>query len=678
MRGFSINPTETQTTLAVKAVTLIAVTILLFSQDLTILFNDALRSETTSHLLAIPVLFAYLIYRKRKMLRAVIPIQNKNQPKETRHLPLIAGILLATTAILLYWHGSYTFTPLEYHMLSLPIFTAGLTLILFNPQTLRQLAFPVAFLIFLMPPPSEILYAVGSTLSVLSSEASNTIVNALGIPSTITSEYGNPTITITRPDGTPLNFTVDIACSGIYSLIGFLIFAVFVAYIIRDKTWKKLALIILGIPLIYLLNIIRITIILILGYHYGEALALQAFHLLGGWVLIFLGTLLLLATSEKIFKTQIFTNPAPNCPRCTPTPKSNESFCLACGRIIKPQELIIHKIDVAKIAAITASIILLLSIQAPVFALTQGPPIVIINTPSGQQVSTDILPQISNYTLSFWYRDTQFEQKAKQDMSLIYLYSSINQSEDLIWVTIEMAPTLSTLHGWEKCLITWPLTHGKQPKVTQIELKDIQILENPPITSRYFAFNYTDTHMTQAVLYWYETATFTTNSTAKQEHVKISLIAYPQNTKDLPKIEDQLLSVAKEIAEYWQPIKTWSQITILISQNGITLTTITSTILIATIILYCLEKRKQRKANTNAYQKLSEPNRQIIDAVQKTEKTTLPTLNNIAKTYRKTTKKSIRKKRLLQKLLELEKTGLIESRIANKQDEPTQTWRTQI
>jgi len=611
MKGLSVYPTETQITLGIKATVLITAVIILFSQDLIIIFKDALYSKTTSYLLAIPVLFTYLIYRKRKMLRTVIPVENENEPKEIRYIPQICGVLLSITATLLYWHGSYTFTPLEYHMLSLPIFTAGLTLILFNPQTLRQLAFPVAFLTFLTPPPSEILYAVGSTLSVLSSEASNTIVNALGIPSTITSEYGNPTITITRPDGKPLNFTVDIACSGIYSLIGFLIFAVFVAYIIRDKTWKKLALIILGIPIVYFLNIIRITIILILGYHYGEALALQAFHLLGGWVLIFLGTLLLLATSEKIFKTQIFTNPTENCPRCTPTPKFKESFCIACGRILKPPELTIQKDDVAKIAAITASIILLLSIQAPVFALTQGPPIVIINTPSGQKVSTDIFPQISNYTLSFWSRDTEFEQKAKQDMSLIYLYSPVNQSGDLIWVTIEIAPTRSSLHRWETCLITWPLTHGKQPKVTQIELKDIQILENPPIISRYFAFNYTQTHVIQTVLYWYETATFTTNSTAKQEHVKISLIAYPQNMKELPKIENQLTTMAKEIAEYWQPIKTWSQITLLISQNGITLTAATSTILTATIIVYTLERRKQRKANTNAYQKLSEPNRQI-------------------------------------------------------------------
>ena len=44
----------------------------------------------------------------------------------------------------------------------------------------------------------------------------------------ISTAYGNPTITITQPNGTPLSFTVDIACSGIYSLIGFLIFAVFI------------------------------------------------------------------------------------------------------------------------------------------------------------------------------------------------------------------------------------------------------------------------------------------------------------------------------------------------------------------------------------------------------------------------------------------------------------------
>ncbi|MGB9693953.1 MAG: exosortase/archaeosortase family protein [Fervidobacterium sp.] len=677
----SLHIATTQLWLAVKIGALLLAPIALFCQDLIVIFSDALQSETTSHLLAVPLLFAYLIYRKRKMLRAAIPFQGTSEQKETRHMPLICGVLLSATAILLYWYGSYTFTPVELHMLALPIFVAGLTLILCNPQTLRQLAFPITFLMFLMPPPSEILYTVGSALSVVSAEASNAIVNAFGIPSTITTEYGNPTITITRPEGTPLNFTVDIACSGIYSLIGFLIFVVFIIYIIRDKLWKRLTLLILGIPLIYLLNIIRITILLTIGYHYGEQLALQIFHLLGGWLLIFLGTLLLLAISEKIFKTQIF---APHTEKC-PHPDSSspslfaESFCFECGRILKPANPKIRKSDIAKIVAITANIILFISIQAPVFALAQTSPIVIIDTPSGQQVSTEILPQVSDYELYFWYRDTQFEAKAKQDMSLIYLYEPINESKNYMWVTIEIASTISSLHRWETCLITWPLSKGYQPKVNQIELKDSQIIQNPPIIGRYFVFQYKDTNLTEAVLYWYETAVFTVNLTSQQKYVEISVIAYPETLEELPEVENQMMLMAMEIASYWQPIKLWSQVTMIISQNGANLAAVTGVLAIALICMYLVEDKRQAKVNANVYQKLSRINQQTVDIVKKTESSRLtPTLNNIAVTYKETEKKRIAKSQLLRRLLEVEKVGIIKRVIANQNDEPILIWKTKI
>jgi exosortase len=651
-------------------------TIALFSQDLVTIFSDALQSESFSHLLAVPFIFVYLVYRKRKMLRAVIPNENKSEPKEIRHLPLICGILLSTTSVLLYWYGSYTFTPIEYHMFALPIFAAGVILILFNPQTLRQLAFPIAFLMFLMPPPSEILYTLGATLSTISTEASNALANAFGVQSTIISEYGNPTIVITRPDGASMEFTVDIACSGIYSLVGFLIFAVFIAYIIRDKTWKKLAIILSGIPLIYFLNIIRITTILILGYYYGEELALQTFHLLGGWMLIFLGTLLLLTISERIFKTQIFAGVKPNCPQCRQT--SQENFCAECGKILNPSKIPIKKSDVAKTAAIALTVILLTMIQTPVFALTQTSPIVIVNTPSGQQASTNILPQIPGYKLYFAYRDAEFEQKAKQDMSLVYIYSPSNQSKEPIWVAIEIASTRSSLHRWETCLITWPLSKGCQPKVTQMELDDIKLNENPPIIGRYFAFTYIATNETQAVLYWYETATFTINKTSQQKNAKISVIAYPDSPEDLPNVKIQLTTIAETIANYWQPIKTWSQITMILSQNGLTLTTISIAILSAIILLYILEVQKYVKANTNAYQKLSEINRQMVEMVKETEKKHIATLSNTAATYREKTGKQITKTQLLKRLSEIEKTGIIKRVIANQSDEPIITWKTQI
>jgi len=93
-------------------------------------------------------------------------------------------------------------------------------------------------------------------------------------------------------------------------------------------------------------------------------------------------------------------------------------------------------------------------------------------------------------------------------------------------------------------------------------------LQNPPLTARYFAFQDTKTNLTQVILYWYENALFNTGSSTEQEHVKISLIAYAKTPEEVPNIEEQLLPFAKAIANYWQPIKTWSQIALLISQNN--------------------------------------------------------------------------------------------------------------
>ncbi len=118
-------------------------------------------------------------------------------------------------------------------MLTLPFLAAGLTLILFNLQTLKQLIFPIAFLIFLTPPPDQIFYSVGSALANLCASASNALANIFGLHAALSNASGSLVITLTRPDHTTLPFGVDVACSGVYSLIGFLIFALFIAYIMR-------------------------------------------------------------------------------------------------------------------------------------------------------------------------------------------------------------------------------------------------------------------------------------------------------------------------------------------------------------------------------------------------------------------------------------------------------------
>jgi exosortase len=658
--------TPTRFAFALKIAIIIAATLTVFHQDLVLIFSDALQNETTSYILAVPFILAYLVYRKRKMLRTVMPLTGQDQPRNTRYLASISGILLTATAVLLYWHGSYTFTSVEYHMFALPLFTAGLCLILFNPQTLRQLAFPIAFLFFLMPPPSEILYFAGSTLQVVSAQASNAIVNAFNIPSALTMESGNPLITLTAPDGTPLPFSVDIARSGIYSLIGFTVFAVFIAYIIRDNPWKKAALIIIGIPLVYFLNIVRITTMLFIGYNYGSALALQTFHTLGGWVLIFLGTLVLLLISEKALKTQIFSKPAAKCVQSNPEPQPDRDYCRGCGRIIRPATARLHKSDAVKLAAIILTAGLLVTIQAPVFALTQGLPIITFNTPSGQQFSTQVLPQPDQYTLTFLYEDTQFEVQAKQDMSLVYLYVPVNESGEPIRASLEIASTQSSLHGWETSL---------SARANQIDLRDIQLTQNPPIArARYFVFQYKATDGTQAVLYWHSSAVFMINSTVQTKHVQISLIAVPSSMDELPRLEVQLVTLATAIADYWQPIQTWSETTLIISQNGITLSAATSIALALTLFYYEAEARKRRKASLTATAKLTSSSRDIVEAVQKTKKPA--TLENLAATLQKSTGQKPTTEQLERRLQELEKTGIIKASVHSQNDEPVQTWKT--
>jgi len=340
---------HSKTALAIKTAAIILAVLALYNQDLAAVINDAVRSETTSHTLAIPFLFTYLIYRKRKMLGAAVSIERPTLERKTIHTKEVASILLCLTSFLLYWRGSYTFKPLEIHILSLPIFMAGLVLAIFNSETLKVLAFPIGFLVFLTPPPLEAFYTFGTILSTISSEVAYTFLKMFGLPVDLTMQYGPPTLVLNLQSGASIPFAVDLACSGMYSLIGFTIFSAFVSYISRGKLWKKAVTFLVGLPLMYLLNVARIVFLVLIGYTYGAEAALQAFHLLGGVALTFVGTMILLVLSEKAFKLQIFASEkASSCQFCQTSVGNVGDSCIGCGRLLRENHVKISISDAIK------------------------------------------------------------------------------------------------------------------------------------------------------------------------------------------------------------------------------------------------------------------------------------------------------------------------------------------
>jgi exosortase/archaeosortase family protein len=164
---------------------------------------------------------------------------------------------------------------------------------------------------------------------------------------------------VTRSGGEALGFTVGISRSGLYSLVGFLVFAIFIGYTIRDKLWKKLLLFPVGFSIIYVLSITRIATILLIGYNFGRDIAMELFLLLGGWIMMFIGTFLVLAFSEKVLHTQIFSRPSQECPKCSGEPKADLNLCFSCGRILRPSPAKFHNTDLAKAGAIIAALVLL-------------------------------------------------------------------------------------------------------------------------------------------------------------------------------------------------------------------------------------------------------------------------------------------------------------------------------
>lgn len=652
--------------------TLVLATAAFYSQDLIMIFTDAANNEATSYILFVPFALVYLVYRKRKMLRASIS-ETQIQP-DKKSLGALSGLLLCATAVLLYWHGSSTFSVHEYHMFTLPLFVSGLILIFFNPQTLRQATFPIIFLFFLVPPSSEFLNTLGSTLSVVSSQASNALVNLLGVPTTLSTDMGTPTITASN-----MTFTVDVAYSGIYSIIGFLVFAALIAFIVRDKTWKKATAFLIGLPLVFTLNIIRITILILIGNQWGDQTILDSFHLLGGWILIFLDTLILLLISEKAFKTQIFTHKdtVTSCLSCNPHyPDKLAAYCSTCGRLLKYPRMKSAKLNMAKIAAVALAVALLVTIQPPVLALTKGPAQILIQTPQGEQGNTQIFPQIEGYDLQFLQRKTSVEQALNQNVSLVYLYSPQEEGgREPVWVGVEIADSMTPLYRWE-VLLNWRfMTHGNQPKFTQLDLRDVQILQNPPLSATYFVFNSTTDNQTGLVLYWYVTSVFTIDNASQQNHVMLSLLTFPDNVSAT---EEQLLPMAKAVAKYWQPIATWGTVALFLSNNGLTLAGTMASLLAAILIFSALRIRKQKSMNQTTLQKLSKPNQQLIETIRKIEKSSTANLNRIREAHQQSTGQDVSNEKLQQELLGLERTGLVKRCLINNQDSPVQVWRTDI
>jgi exosortase C (VPDSG-CTERM-specific) len=241
-----------------------------FGQPLLALMNYAARSQLFSYILLIPFVLAYLLYVRRDQLP-------KNYVSD---LP-IGGLCLAAGLVVLaftYWIDFAGWVPSDNDRLALVTLSflcclAAGGFFFFGRDWMRAAAFPVAYLIFMVPMPD----AMADVLEMASKSAAAEVANVLFHLS------GTPFLRAGPIFQLP-NITIEVAqeCSGIRSSWVLFMTSILAANLFLKTPWRRFALVALVIPLGILRNGFRIMVIGLLCVNVGPQMIHSLIHRRGG------------------------------------------------------------------------------------------------------------------------------------------------------------------------------------------------------------------------------------------------------------------------------------------------------------------------------------------------------------------------------------------------------------
>ena len=269
-----------------------------FGQPLLALANYAAHSALHSHILLIPFVSAYLLYIRRDQLPR----------RYLADLPLGIVLLAGGLGVLLftYWLNFAGRAPADnYYLVLLTLsflccLAAG-GFFFFGRDWMRAAAFPLAYLIFMVPMPDAMADALETASKYASAEVANLFFQLGGTP------FLRAGLIFQLP-----NITIEVAqeCSGIRSSWVLFITSVLAANLFLKSSWRRLVLVALVIPLAILRNGFRIFVIGLLCVNAGPQMINSVIHRRGGPVFFVLSLIPFLLLLWWLRKGEIRVRPA--------------------------------------------------------------------------------------------------------------------------------------------------------------------------------------------------------------------------------------------------------------------------------------------------------------------------------------------------------------------------------
>ncbi|WP_396267783.1 exosortase B [Ideonella sp.] len=242
------------------------------------LFSGVWADDTQGHGPIILALACWLIYKRWDQVDAV----GGAGPKPLLAWPLLAasGLLYAvgrSQGILLFEVGSM-----------IPMLL-GTVLLFRGTQQARAIWFPLFFMLFMIPLPALLVDAMTAPMKMAVSYVAEHILYAVGYPIARTG--------VILQVG-PYQMLVADACAGLHTLFTLEALGLFYLNLVQSASlFRNMTLAVLIIPISFLANVIRVMVLVLITYHFGDEAGQGFLHDFAGLVL-FLSALLLILTVD--------------------------------------------------------------------------------------------------------------------------------------------------------------------------------------------------------------------------------------------------------------------------------------------------------------------------------------------------------------------------------------------
>lgn len=237
------------------------------------------RDSYYSHGILIPFVTAFLIWQKRDILSKIKP---ESSPWGLKLFFLGIAINLLSALFRIYFTSGF----------SMIIVLYGLILHFYGSKTLKEVFFPISFLVFMIPLPMVVVTNLSFRLKIFAAQIAVVALNNMRL---FCVQHGS-TIVLRHA-----YVVVDDVCSGLRSLITLMALGSLFAYWMKSSFSKKIILFLSTIPIAVITNVGRIIFLSFVSEIWGAQVASGPIHEASGFI-VFIGAFCLLYVVQKMIE----------------------------------------------------------------------------------------------------------------------------------------------------------------------------------------------------------------------------------------------------------------------------------------------------------------------------------------------------------------------------------------